>query len=107
MLHRGDRWQAAAATSPLAKSGMDPADRAAFRRAQELSGYPAGMRHEALSARITALLLAHPARPAGNVPLVAEGPSTRTSSSTWSPATTGTAGRCCRPSPIRHPATSR
>lgn len=61
MLHAGDRWQHAAATTLLAKSGMDPADRAAFRRARQLSGYPAGMRHEALSARITALLLTHPA----------------------------------------------
>ncbi|MCD0449405.1 type I-U CRISPR-associated helicase/endonuclease Cas3 [Actinocorallia sp. API 0066] len=41
----------------LAKSGMDPADRAAFRRAQAMAGYPGGMRHEALSARITAELL--------------------------------------------------
>jgi CRISPR-associated endonuclease/helicase Cas3 len=58
MLHGGDRWQALAAAGALAKSGMDPADRAAFRRAQLLSGYPAGMRHEALSARAAALLLA-------------------------------------------------
>ena len=64
MLHRGDRWRAAAATTPLAKSGMNPADRAAFRRAQQLAGYPAGMRHEALSARITAMLLAHAERSA-------------------------------------------
>jgi CRISPR-associated endonuclease/helicase Cas3 len=64
MLHAGDRWQQAAATAPLAKSGMDPADRAAFQRAQQLAGYPAGMRHEALSARITAMLLAQAADPA-------------------------------------------
>ncbi len=37
---------------PLAKSGMDPADRDAFRQARLMSGYPDGMRHEALSARI-------------------------------------------------------
>ena len=59
MLHGGDRWQAMAAGTPLAKSGMDPADRAAFRLAQQRSGYPAAMRHEALSAQVVALLLAH------------------------------------------------
>ena len=68
MLHGGDRWQAAAATAALAKSGMDPADRAAFRRAQQLAAYPAGMRHEALSARITAVHLAHGAGLAGTTP---------------------------------------
>jgi CRISPR-associated endonuclease/helicase Cas3 len=73
MLHRGDRWQAAAAAAPLAKSGMDPADRAAFRRAQQLAGYPPGMRHEALSARITAMLLAHAAEPAGTAPAAGNG----------------------------------
>jgi CRISPR-associated endonuclease/helicase Cas3 len=57
MLHGGDRWLHAAATEPLAKSGMDPADLAAFRRAWRMSGYPAGMRHEALSARIAAPLV--------------------------------------------------
>lgn len=36
---------------PLAKSGMDPASRWLFRRSQQLAGYPAGMRHEAFSAR--------------------------------------------------------
>ncbi|MEV4252216.1 type I-U CRISPR-associated helicase/endonuclease Cas3 [Spirillospora sp. NPDC049652] len=35
-----------------AKSGMDPADRAAFRRARIQAEYPVGQRHEALSARI-------------------------------------------------------
>ena len=40
---------------PLAKSGMDPADRAAFRRVQQLAGYPDWMRHEALSAEIARL----------------------------------------------------
>ena len=57
MLHRGDQWRAMAASEPLAKSGMDPADRAALRLAHQLSGYPAGMRHEALSARIADLLI--------------------------------------------------
>ena len=73
MLHGGDRWQAAAATAALAKSGMDPADKPAFRRAQQLAGYPAGMRHEALSARITAVLLAHAAGSAGTSPAAGDG----------------------------------
>lgn len=51
------------ASEPLAKSGMDPADRAAFRRARQLSGYPSGARHEELSERIAAAHLAdHPLR---------------------------------------------
>lgn len=54
MLHGGDRLAAEIAEQPLAKSGMNPADRAAFRRALQRSGYPTGMRHEALSARIAA-----------------------------------------------------
>lgn len=70
MLHAGDHWQHQAATALLAKSGMDPADRAGFRRAQRLSGYPSGMRHEALSAYITAQALPQaPALPApGSAP---------------------------------------
>lgn len=58
MLWDGDRLAAEIADEPLAKSGMDPADRAAWRRAARLSGYPSGMRHEALSARIAAVRLA-------------------------------------------------
>lgn len=49
MLHGGDAFAQASAEEPLAKSGMDPADRQAFRRARDDAGWPAGMRHEALS----------------------------------------------------------
>jgi CRISPR-associated endonuclease/helicase Cas3 len=55
MLWRGDRLAAEVADELLAKSGMDPADRATWSRAARLSGYPRGMRHEALSARIAAV----------------------------------------------------
>jgi CRISPR-associated endonuclease/helicase Cas3 len=54
MLWGGSRLRAEAADEPIAKSGMDPADWRAYRRARERAGYPAGMRHEALSARIVA-----------------------------------------------------
>jgi CRISPR-associated endonuclease/helicase Cas3 len=57
MLWGGDRLSAEVADEPIAKSGMDPVDRRAFRQAQERAGYPPGMRHEALSARIVAALL--------------------------------------------------
>jgi CRISPR-associated endonuclease/helicase Cas3 len=57
MLHGGDRLRVRVAPDLLAKSGMDPANRAAFWRAARLSGYPSKMRHEALSARITATML--------------------------------------------------
>ncbi|MET8139860.1 type I-U CRISPR-associated helicase/endonuclease Cas3 [Sphaerisporangium sp. NPDC005288] len=62
MLHGGDRWAAAAAEAEdppriLAKSGMNPLDRQLFRAAQQRAGYPAGMRHEALSAQIANALL--------------------------------------------------
>jgi CRISPR-associated endonuclease/helicase Cas3 len=57
MLHRGDKWRSLAANEPLAKSGMDPVDKAALRLAHQLSGYPSKMRHESLSARITELIL--------------------------------------------------
>ena len=52
MLHRGDPDRFEAAGVVLAKSGMDPGDRAAFRRARERSGLPAGWRHEAVSLAI-------------------------------------------------------
>ncbi|MEY9211419.1 CRISPR-associated endonuclease/helicase Cas3 [Thermobifida halotolerans] len=41
----------------LAKSGFDPADRDTYRHALWQSGYPRGMRHEGLSARIAACYL--------------------------------------------------
>jgi CRISPR-associated endonuclease/helicase Cas3 len=50
MLHGGDACEAALAPAPLAKSGLDPADRLAWRRAGLLSGLPPGARHEAWSA---------------------------------------------------------
>jgi CRISPR-associated endonuclease/helicase Cas3 len=50
MLHGGDRLAAEVAADPLAKSGIDPANRAAFVQAQRRAGYPGGMRHEAASA---------------------------------------------------------
>ncbi|WP_019632256.1 type I-G CRISPR-associated helicase/endonuclease Cas3g [Actinomadura atramentaria] len=42
----------------VAKSDLDPCDRAAFRLARRRSGYPAGMRHETLSTAVTRVLLA-------------------------------------------------
>ncbi|MGI8683661.1 MAG: type I-G CRISPR-associated helicase/endonuclease Cas3g [Acidimicrobiales bacterium] len=54
MLHGGDKMRALAAPAPLAKSGMDPSDRVAFRRAQRESGWPSGMRHESISAAMVA-----------------------------------------------------
>ena len=57
MLWGGDALRADLATQPLAKSGMDPSDQEAMRQALVRSGYPPGMRHEALSARIVALRL--------------------------------------------------
>jgi CRISPR-associated endonuclease/helicase Cas3 len=54
MLHRGDACEAALAVAPLAKSGLDPADRLAWRRAGRGSGLPPGARHEAWSAALVA-----------------------------------------------------
>jgi CRISPR-associated endonuclease/helicase Cas3 len=56
-LHGGDAVAALLAEEPLAKSGMDPDDRAAWRRARELARLPRGARHEAWSAALVASLL--------------------------------------------------
>ncbi|RZU46649.1 CRISPR-associated endonuclease/helicase Cas3 [Krasilnikovia cinnamomea] len=70
MLHGGDHLTADIAEHPLAKSGMDPADRPAFRRALRRSGYPPGMRHEALSAQLAAAYLTANPSPDLDVDLV-------------------------------------
>lgn len=57
MLYGGDRLRAEATGRKLAKSGMDPTDRDAFRRARQRAGLPAGLRHEAQSAALLAVLL--------------------------------------------------
>jgi len=62
MLHGGDRLRSEAWPELLAKSGMDPSDRVLAARAQEASGWPAGMRHEAISAvAVAAVANADPA----------------------------------------------
>ncbi|MEV5694273.1 type I-G CRISPR-associated helicase/endonuclease Cas3g [Micromonospora globbae] len=73
MLWDGNRAAADIADQPLAKSGIDPSDRAAFIRARTAARYPDGMRHEALSARIAAARLTgdHHAHPELVVHLVA------------------------------------
>jgi CRISPR-associated endonuclease/helicase Cas3 len=55
MLHRGDEIAAAMAREPLAKSALPSGDQAGRRRAAQLSGYPAGMRHEMLSVAMAEL----------------------------------------------------
>ena len=50
MLCGGDQYAAMLVDEPLAKSGMNPADRAAYRTARLRSGLPPGTRHEAWSA---------------------------------------------------------
>ncbi|MEH1016870.1 type I-U CRISPR-associated helicase/endonuclease Cas3, partial [Micromonospora sp. CPCC 206060] len=63
MLFAGRRAAAELAPEPLAKSGIDPANKTEARRARDAAGYPPKMRHEALSARIAALhLTTHPQR---------------------------------------------
>lgn len=52
MLWGGDHRSAEIAPEPIAKSGMNPADRRAHERARRRAGYPRGLRHESLSAQI-------------------------------------------------------
>ena len=59
MLHGGDATEAALATEPLAKSGLDPTDRMAWRLAARRSGLPSGARHEAWSAALVEEHLTH------------------------------------------------
>ncbi|MEU7587081.1 hypothetical protein AB0A95_12335 [Micromonospora sp. NPDC049230] len=54
MLFDGRRAAAELAPEPLAKSGIDPTNRAKAIQARDAAQYPPGMRHEALSARIAA-----------------------------------------------------
>lgn len=54
LLTGGDEVAAALLDEPLAKSGLRPLDRPAFRRARERAGYPPGGRHEFLSAALLA-----------------------------------------------------
>jgi CRISPR-associated endonuclease/helicase Cas3 len=54
MLWAGDKMAAAVAEEPLAKSGMNPNNRSALRRARQLSCYPDGGRHEVQSVALIA-----------------------------------------------------
>lgn len=65
MLCGGDSFEAMLVDEPLAKSGLDPADRAAFRRALRASRLPLGARHEAWSAGFVRQALADPSAAAG------------------------------------------
>ncbi len=49
ILHRGSELEFRKTDELLAKSGMDPRDRRAWRSARERSGYPQGARHECQS----------------------------------------------------------
>ena len=52
MFHGGSTWAAAAAETVLAKSAQLPSGIREFLRAREACGYPAGFRHELVSARL-------------------------------------------------------
>ncbi len=54
MLHGGDEVAAAVAGEPVAKSGMNPRNRGAYRLARERSCYPDGGRHECQSLALVA-----------------------------------------------------
>ncbi len=60
MLHRGDPDRFEASGELLAKSGMDPSDRRAFRRTAKQAGVPRGWRHEAVSMAIAKQLVRRP-----------------------------------------------
>ncbi|MFD8417412.1 type I-U CRISPR-associated helicase/endonuclease Cas3 [Streptomyces sp. NPDC059650] len=67
MLCGGDRLLAESLAEPRAKSGMDPADHHARRRAARLAQWDPEMRHEALSAlAVTAWLNTQPDHPWGD-----------------------------------------
>jgi CRISPR-associated endonuclease/helicase Cas3 len=61
MLCGGDEYEAMLVDEPLAKSGMNPADRTAYRVARQRSGLPQGTRHEAWSAALVGEHLAEAA----------------------------------------------
>lgn len=52
MLCGGDPYEAMLVDEPLAKSGMNPVNRSAYRAARQRSGLPSGARHEAWSAAL-------------------------------------------------------
>jgi CRISPR-associated endonuclease/helicase Cas3 len=58
MLCGGDEYAAMLVEEPLAKSGIDPTDRAAYRMARRRSRLPDGARHEAWSAALVSEHLA-------------------------------------------------
>jgi len=63
MLCGGGEFEAMLVDEPLAKSGMNPAHRTAYRVASQRSGLPRGARHEAWSAALVSHHLARSAKP--------------------------------------------